>query len=204
MKLLHIDSSILADGSVSRELSRATVDRLKGEIPGLEITYRDVAAVPIPHLSGATFLGGQELGLQPDAALLEDLALGNAVLDEFLAADIVVIGVGFYNFSIPSQLKSWIDRISVVGKTFRYGESGPVGLAGGKRVILTVARGGWYGPGSPMATNEHAETYLRSIFGFFAITDIEVIAAEKIAMGPAFRADAIQNARHEIAGLKGA
>ena len=202
MKLLHIDSSILGDNSVSRELSRATVERLRKEIPNLEATYRDLVTTPVPHLSGATFSAGLNPDARPDQPVSDDLALGDALLGEFLAADIVVIGIGFYNLSVPSQLKAWIDRIVVIGKTFGYSEHGVVGLAGDKRLILTVARGGLYGPGSPMAPHEHAATYLRSIFGLMGISDMEVIAAEGVAMGPEPRSEAIRAAHTAIGHLQ--
>ena len=203
MNLLHIDGSILGDHSVSRAVSAAIVDRLAAATPGLAVTTRDLARAPIPHLSGA-YLAGQSPEVQHDQALQEDLALGGAALAEFLAADIVVIGVPMYNFTIPSQLKAWIDRVLVAGKTFRYTETGPVGLAGGKRVILAVARGGHYGPGTPTHAFEHAETYLRTVFGFMGIPEVEVIAAEGIALGPAQRETALTQAKAEAAHLRAA
>jgi FMN-dependent NADH-azoreductase len=203
MKLLHIDSSILGGNSVSRTLSKATVERLRAETPDLEVTYHDLAADPIGHLTG-TYLAGQSAETQHDQALQEDLALGGRVLEEFLAADVVVIGVALYNFTIPSQLKTWIDRICVAGKTFRYTESGPEGLAGGKRVILTISRGGFYGEGTPSASFEHAETYLRSVFTFIGVTDLEVVLAEGVAVGPEQREKATNEALAAISGLKAA
>ena len=200
-KLLHIDSSILGGGSVSRTLSASIVAKLQGGEPNVSVTYRDLAAEPIPHLSGLYLAAGQAGEAQHDPALQADLTLGGAVLDEFLAADIVVIGLGFYNFGIPSQLKAWIDRLAVAGKTFRYTEKGAQGLAGGKRVILAIARGGYYGPGTPSASSEHAETYLRSVFAFFGIPRIEVVAAEGLAVGPDMRTAAIARAEDEIAAL---
>ena len=201
MKLLHIDSSILGANSVSRSLSAAAVARL--DVPPDQVTYRDLASKPVSHLSGA-YLAGQSPDVQHDQAMQEDLALGGEVLDEFLAADTVVIGVAMYNFTVPSQLKAWVDRILVAGKTFRYTAHGSEGLAGGKRVILTVARGGLYGPGAPHQAFEHAETYLRTVFGFIGITDLEVIVAEGIALGPDQRTAAIEKARTQIGGLKAA
>lgn len=200
MKLLHIDSSILGDNSVSRTLSQAVVDHLLRANLGFHVTYRDLAANPIPHLSGA-YLAGQHADVQHDQALQDDLALGGRVLDEFLAADTVVIGVAFYNFAIASQLKAWIDRIAVAGKTFRYTQNGPEGLAGDKRVILTVARGGFYGPDTPLVSFEHAESYLKAVFGFLGIAKLEVIAAEGIAIGPEQRQQAVEKALGEVARL---
>jgi FMN-dependent NADH-azoreductase len=201
MKVLHIDSSILGDNSVSRKLAAAAVAELK--VATSDITYRDLAALPVPHLSGQ-YLAGKSANVQHDQALQEDLALGGKVLEEFLAADVVVIGVALYNFTVSSQLKAWIDRICVVGKTFRYSEKGAEGLMGGKRLILTVARGGFYGPGKPHQSFEHAESYLRAVFGFLGITHPEVILAEGIALGPDQREASIKVALTEIAALRAA
>jgi FMN-dependent NADH-azoreductase len=177
MKLLHLDSSILGDNSASRAISAAVVERLRAAEPSLDVTYRDLAADPVPHLTLDTFM---QLGDGPDVG-------------EFLAADIVVIGAGFYNFSIPSQLKAWIDRIVVKGQTFNYGEAGPVGLAGGKRVIVALARGGVYGSGTPRAALEHAETLLRTIFGLIGC-ELEFVVAEGLAMGDEARRAAVEGA----------
>ena len=201
MKLLHIDSSILSDNSVSRQISASVVNRLATSDPAIEVTYRDLAASPLSHLSGA-YLAGQPANVQHDQALQEDLKLGGAALQEFLATDIVVLGTPMYNFTIPSQLKAWVDRICVVGKTFRYTETGPIGLAGGKRVVLAISRGGFYGPGAPHAAFEHGESYLRAVFGFLGITRIEAVRAEGIAMGPEQRAKALEAAKSETAGLQ--
>ena len=140
MKLLHIDSSVLGPHSVSRQVSAAIVDRLQKATPDLNVTYRDLTATPLAHLSGSHLAAAQ--GAVSDAvALQQDLAAGQTVLEEFLAADIVVIGAPMYNFTMPSQLKAWIDRIVVAGKTFKYGSQGAEGLAGNKRVIVAIARG---------------------------------------------------------------
>jgi len=202
MKLLHIDSSVLGVNSVSRQVSAAIVDRLVKAAPGLEVTYRDLAQTPLAHLSGAHLAAAQ--GAAPDAALAPDLAAGQAVLEEFLATDIVVIGAPMYNFSIPSQLKAWIDRIAVAGKTFKYSAAGVEGLAGGKRVILALSRGNFYGAGAPNAVYEHAETYLRGLFGFIGVTDIEVIVAEGIGAGPEHREKALASALQAATDLRAA
>ena len=131
MKLLHIDTSILGGHSVSRQVSAAIVDRLRKEMSGLEVTYRDLSLTPLSDLSGGHLAAAQGAG--PEApALQQDLAAGQAMLDEFLAADIVVIGAPMYNFTTPTQLKAWIDRILVAGKTFRYSAQGVEGLAGSR------------------------------------------------------------------------
>jgi FMN-dependent NADH-azoreductase len=202
MKLLHIDSSVLGPHSVSRQVSAAIVDRLRQETPGLDITYRDLSLTPLAHLSGSHLAAAQ--GAVPEAALQPDLAAGHAVLDEFLAADIVVLGAPMYNFTIPSQLKAWIDRIVVAGKTFKYGAQGAEGLAGNKRVIVAISRGGFYGAGTPAAVGEHLETYLRWVFGFIGVTNPEFISADGIQMGPEHREKALAGALQAATNLHAA
>ena len=202
MKLLHIDSSVLGPHSVSRQVSAAIVDRLRLETPNLAITYRDLSSTPLAHLSGSHLAASQ--GAAPEPALQPDLAAGHAVLEEFLAAGIVVLGAPMYNFTIPSQLKAWIDRIMVAGKTFKYGANGPEGLAGGKRVIVAISRGGYYGAGSPAASLEHLETYLRSVFGFLGIANPEFIVADGIQVGPEHREKALAGALQAATSLRAA
>jgi FMN-dependent NADH-azoreductase len=173
--LLHIDSSIQGSTSASRAVSAAVVEHLKAADPAITIVTHDLAAAPLPHLSLVAFAGAE----------------AQQVLAEFQAADIVVIGVAMYNFTIPSQLKAWIDRILVAGQTFRYGANGVEGLSGGKRVIIALARGGLYGAGSPAAALEHAETYLRGVLGFIGIADPEFIVAEGLALGEETRQAAV-------------
>lgn len=200
MKLLHLDSSILGGNSASRQLSAAVVDQLTKKTPGLDIVYRDLAAEPLSHLSGEQLAARQ--GAVPELpAIQRDVAASQAVLDEFLEADIVVLGAPMYNFTIPSQLKTWIDRILIAGKTFRYGAAGPEGLAGSKRVIVAISRGGLYGAGMPAAAFEHVETYLRGVFGFIGVTKLEIVIAEGLQMGPEQRAKAMQGALRAVSEL---
>lgn len=172
MTILHIDSSISGDDSVSRRLTRAIVGQLAGESD--DIAYRDLAADPLPHLTAR----GQDLDL----------------LDQFIAADTVVIGAPMYNFTIPSQLKAWLDRLAVAGTSFRYTEAGPEGLLGGKRVIVALASGGAYEEAGPF---EHHKSYLKDFLGFLGI-EPEFVSANGVAAG----ADtAIERAGGEILAL---
>jgi FMN-dependent NADH-azoreductase len=203
MKLLHIDSSVLGPHSVSRQVSAAIVDRLTKATPALEIVYRDLTATPLAHLSGSHLAAAQ--GAVPEAiALQQDLAAGQTVLEEFLAADIVVIGAPMYNFTIPSQLKAWIDRILVAGKTFKYSAQGVEGLAGNKRVIIAISRGGFYGAGTPSAAAEHQENYLHSVFSFIGIANPEIIVAEGVQVGPEHREKALESALTAATRLRAA
>lgn len=202
MKLLHIDSSVLGPHSVSRQVSAAIVDRLRQATPGLQVTYRDLTTMPLAHLTGSHLAAGQ--GAAPEAALAQDLAAGQAVLEEFLAADIVVLGAPMYNFTIPSQLKAWIDRVLVAGKTFKYSAAGVEGLAGNKRVIIAISRGGFYGAGTPAAVGEHLETYLRWVFGFIGVQNPEFISADGIQVGPEHREKALAGALQAATNLHAA
>lgn len=185
MNILHLDSSITGDASVSRQISAQIIAKLKAENPTATVAYRDLVANPIGHLTLPAY--GE--------------AVSAEIMAEFQAANVLVIGVPMYNFTIPSQLKAWVDRIAVAGQTFKYTENGPVGLAGGKRLILVASRGGLYGEGMPAAPMEHAVTYLKAVFGFLGITDIEVVVAEGVAMGPDAAAAALASAQEAVAAL---
>lgn len=213
MKLLHIDSSISGAQSVSRQLSASIVARLKEATSGVEVTYRDIAAVPVPHHSEALQSlkikalsdGGalNAVAIQ-EASLQRDFATINAVLKEFLAADIIVLGTPMYNFGIPSQLKAWIDCLAAPGQTFRYTEAGAEGLCGGKRIIVASSRGGFYNAQSPMAALDHQENYLSGFLGFIGVTDITFVRAEGVNYGPEQRQSALESALAEAANLKAA
>ena len=166
------------------------------------MVYRDLTQTPLAHLSGSHLAAAQ--GAPAPAELGPDLAASAAALDEFLAADIVVIGAPMYNFTIPSQLKAWIDRVLVAGKTFKYDANGPQGLAGAKRVIVAISRGGSYGAGSPAAALEHLETYLRGVFGFIGIQTPEFSIADGIQVGPEHREKSIASALQAATSLRAA
>jgi FMN-dependent NADH-azoreductase len=180
MKLLHIDSSILGDNSASRQLSRSVVESFEGA----QVTYRDLAAEALTHFSAATLAGGEA-----EAKLSAD------TLSEFLAADVVVIGAPMYNFSIPTQLKAWIDRICVAGKTFRYSEAGPEGLCGGKKVVIVSTSGGMH---AGLPTGVAHEEFLKVLLGFIGITDIEIVRAQGLAYGDDVRSKAMGDAQAQI------
>ncbi len=200
MKLLHVDSSILGANSVSRTLTAEVVEQQRRLYPGLEATYRDLAAAPHLHFSPAHIAAAY--GVTPDAPVQTDLDDGGAVIDELFAADIIVIGAPMYNFAVPSQLKAWIDRSLVAGRTFHYTPTGPEGLLPkGKKVILVSSRGNFYGPGSPFAAFDHQETYLKQALGFIGLTDITVVRAEGIAISPESKEAAIASARQSISAL---
>ena len=191
MKLLHIDSSILGDNSASRQLSAGVVKAWQAAEPGVEVTYRDLASDAINHFSGAT-LGalGTAADLR-DAAQKHEAELSASSLAEFLAADAIVVGAPMYNFTIPTQLKAWIDRIAVAGQTFRYTEAGPEGLCGNKKVIIVSTAGGLH---AGQASGAAHEGYLKLLFGFLGITNIEIKRAEGLAYGDEVRSKSLSDA----------
>lgn len=178
MKILHIDSSPLGANSVSRVVTAQIVEQLKAGNKDATVIVRDVAAQPINHLTGEMLFAAADQNLS--AELKAELALTDTLIEEFLDADVLVVGAPMYNFSVPSQLKTWIDRISKVGRTFRYSEKGPEGLATKTRVIIASSRGGVYSQG-PAAAMDHQEAYLKSVFGFLGVPSVEVVRAEGVA-----------------------
>jgi FMN-dependent NADH-azoreductase len=197
MTLLHIDSSITGDLSVSRELTARTVTAWVAAHPGTEVQYLDLATQVVPHLSADAlgFRTGQ--AATTDAQRTEN-ALSEALVTQFLAADVIVIGAPLYNFTIPTQLKAWIDRIAQAGRTFQYTAQGPQGLAGGKTVIVVLTRGGVYSSSEAGRALEHQETYLQTVLGFLGITDVRFVRAKGVAMGADRKAQALASATDEI------
>ncbi|PKU23218.1 FMN-dependent NADH-azoreductase [Telmatospirillum siberiense] len=199
--ILHIDSSILGGYSVSRALSADIVAKELALHPGAQVIRRDLVADAALHLSDAhlaVFQGGDVTS----PALGQDIAVGAAYIDDLFAADIIVIGAPMYNFSVPSQLKGWIDRVCVAGRTFQYGATGPEGLLPkGKKVFIASTRGGIYTGDSPAAGLEHQESYLQGVLGFIGLTDVTVIRAEGLNLGDEPKAAAVARAKAQIAAL---
>ena len=185
MKVLHIDSSIMGGASVSRQLSQAIVAQLTAKHAGAQVDYLDLAQQPVPHLT-AEILMGQNA---------EQATLGEKILQQYLDADVVVVGAAMYNFGLSSALKAWIDRISVAGKTFKYTENGPVGLAGNKKAYIASSRGGVYGADSPA---DFQEGLLQTVFGFTGVSDVEIIRAEGVNMGAELKDKALADAMAKI------
>ncbi|NUT61878.1 NAD(P)H-dependent oxidoreductase [Herbaspirillum sp. C9C3] len=201
MKILHLDSSILADASASRVLSAAVVEHLCTLHPEAQVSVRDLASSPIAHLDGAIAAGfRQPGGTVTDAAVLVEHVLSETLVSEFLASDVIVLGVPMYNFSIPSQLKAWLDRLAQPGRTFRYTEQGPLGLSGDKAVIVTSTRGGMYSSG-PATVMDHQESYLKAFFGFLGIQRVRFVRAERLTKGAELRSQSMRAALDEIPSM---
>jgi FMN-dependent NADH-azoreductase len=200
MKLLRIDSSITGGASASRQLTDRIVGSYRAAQPDIEVIRRDLDAEPLPHLN-SKMLAGMAPDAAADPVTRTELGRGFQALDEFLKADIVVIGAPMYNFSISSQLKAWIDRLMVAGKTFTYTAEGPKGLAGGKKVIIASSRGGMYAPGSTQAMMDFQETYLGAVLRFMGVEDVTFIRAEGIAISPEQRDASLKKALETAALL---
>ena len=203
MKLLHVDSSILGKNSVSRQLTAEIVAQWRHSHPDTEVDYLDLALNAPNHFSADSM--GIKTGLQaePTAAQRSENALSEQLVSQFLASDVIVVGAPLYNFTIPTQLKAWIDRLAQVGRTFKYTDKGPVGLATGKTVIVASSRGGLYSTSERGQAMEHQESFLKVVFGFLGITDVRFVRAEGVSMGEAPKAAALAAARADILGVTG-
>ncbi|WP_428027611.1 FMN-dependent NADH-azoreductase [Altererythrobacter sp.] len=198
MQILRIDSATTGDQSISRKLTGQITEHLLARNPGATLVSRDLASDPLPHIDEVTTAAIRTPPETHEGAVAAAFPAERAVLDEFLASDIVVIGAPMYNFSIPSQLKAWLDRLGVPGVTFRYSSNGPEGLAGGRKVIIASSRGGAYETGGPA---EHQESLLKIFLGFIGVEDVTFIRVENAGRG----ADAIEQgfaqAKEAIAAL---
>jgi FMN-dependent NADH-azoreductase len=193
---LVLTSSALAGASVSNQLVQDAVARLRSRDPDLRVIARDLGRNQVPHLTldAATALRGADPANREQAAAQ---ALSNELISELKAADTLIIGAPMYNFGIPSTLKAWFDYVLRAGITFRYTESGPLGLLGGKRAIVIESRGGVYSEG-PAQAMDSQEPHLRTLLGFMGISDVAFIRAEKLAFGPEAREQGIDAARAQI------
>lgn len=198
MNILHIDSSILGEYSISRQLTQSIITKLLSLSPDASVTTHDLASdVPL-HFSPA-HLAIAHGALAPTPDVEQDVKQGSTYIQELFTTDVIVIGAPMYNFTIPTQLKSWIDRILVAGQTFHYTEQGPQGLIPqGKKVFIASARGGVYSGESPAAHYDHQEKYLITALNFIGLTDISIIRAEGLALGDEGKAQAVAQAQSKI------
>jgi FMN-dependent NADH-azoreductase len=198
--LLHVDSSARQSTSVSRQLSTSLVAHWQRHFPNGRVIVRDLAASPLPHVTeaqvGAYFTPAEQRTDEQKTALI----LSDQLVDELLEADTIVIGAPMYNFSVPSSLKSWIDHVARLGRTFGYTDKGPVGLATGKRVFVALSSGGIYSEGAARVA-DFESGYLKQALGFIGLTDVRIIAAEGVALGEDVAKQAIAKAESQIAAI---
>ncbi|EKG37957.1 MULTISPECIES: FMN-dependent NADH-azoreductase [Pseudomonas syringae group] len=195
MNLLHLDSSILGDHSASRQLTHEVVQAYLNAHADSQVTYRDLASDALGHFSAASLAAAGTPVDVRDAAQQQEVAGNEATLQQFLDSDVLVIGAPMYNFTIPTQLKAWFDRILIAGRTFRYSEAGPEGLCGGKKVIIVSTSGGLHA-GQPSGTGH--EELLKTLFAFIGITDLQFVRAHGLAYGEEPRASAMSAAQQYI------
>ncbi len=197
MKLLHIESSIFADAGVSSQLSRKLIARLEQKHTSLQVIEKHFAQQPIPHFDGAA-LQAISTPIEQRTPEQQQLAsFADRQIDELKQADILVIGMPMYNFSVPSMLKSWFDFVARAGVTFRYTEQGPEGLLKGKKAYVIATRGGQY-----KGTAADTQTpFVTTFLNFLGIEDIEIIYAEGLNMGDERRQEAIDQASEQIDAL---
>ena len=196
-KLLQLKTSLFANHGQSSQLSDAFVAAWQVSRPGAQVTVRDFAVDPVPHLDGAGF---QAFLSQPGARSAEQQAkldYSDALIAELQAADVLVIGLPLYNLGGPSMLKSWIDHVARAGVTFRYTENGPQGLLFGKQAYVFATRGG-LDAGTAFDTQTD---FVRNVLGFIGIRDVEFVYAEGLNMGEESKATALQAAHAELARI---
>lgn len=198
MKVLQIDSSILRASSITRELTAAVIAGLRASDASVEVDYLDLIKHPVSHMDAAVAAGFRpNVAAEFDTSGLRELRISDRLIAQFLANDVIVIGAPMYNFSVPTQLKAWMDRIAQPGKTFKYTETGPVGLAVGKRVIVVSARGGFYVEGR-LQQMDFQESYLKAFFGFLGIQKVHFVRAEGASRGDQARQNGIASAKAAI------
>lgn len=176
MNILHIDSAITGDASVSRQLTAEIVARLTAAQTGASVTYRDLSE-GVPAIDHDWFRAVRLAPANPTADQQKLIDVSDAYLKEVQDADVLVIGLPVYNFTLTAQLKNWFDQIARAGVSFRYTAEGPEGLLKGKRAIIAYAAAG-----TPFGSEyDFASGYLRHILGFLGITDVEFVPADRLA-----------------------
>ncbi|MEH2107984.1 FMN-dependent NADH-azoreductase [Nostoc sp.] len=200
VNILHIDSSPRGERSHSRELSKEFVSAWKAAHPEDAIAYRDLGHYPVPHVDEAWIAAAFSPPETHTPELTEALRISDELVDEFLAADRYVFGVPMYNFNIPSTFKAYIDQIVRINRTVALDAQGFRGLVEGKKAVIITARGGDFSATSPFIAYDFQEPYLRTIFGFIGITDIQFINANSLNEGDA-RTQSLSEARAAIQDL---
>jgi len=199
-KLLFVSSSILGENSKSRALGLDFIETWKRRHPGTAVVERDLVAETLPHVTGAVLGAALTPAEKRSPEQAETAALADRLIEEVEAADVILLAVPMYNFSVPSTFKAWIDHIVRAGRTFRYGAEGPVGLLQNKKVFVVASRGGVYSSGAGKSMDFH-EPYLRGVLGFIGLKDVTFIYAEGLNISPETAAGALDGARATIAEL---
>lgn len=202
MKLLQIDSSLNGEHSISRKLTQRITEQWVAAHPSTKVEYLDLAVEAPNHFSAnAMAFRNPAFDDETNAVIQKENEVSEQLVTQFLAADVIVVAAPFYNFTIPSQLKAWIDRVLQPRRTFQYTENGVEGLATGKKVIIASSRGGFYSTSEQGQALEHQESYLKVVFGFVGINDVHVVRAEGVATAPNAADEALAAAETQISEL---
>ncbi|WP_417375845.1 FMN-dependent NADH-azoreductase [Gimesia maris] len=204
--LLHIDSSPRSDRSHTRGLTADFVQSWQVNHPNSTVTYRDIGRSPLPHVTEEWIAAAFTPPNERSQAMQDALRLSNELIDELLLADVIVAGIPFYNFGMPSGFKAYIDQIVRIGRTFLFNpdneESPYTPLVHGKRMIAVISRGdSGYGSGGRNEKNNHLDPHLRTVFRFIGVNDLEIIAAENDEHGGAALVNSLESARRNILRL---
>ncbi|MEB3358561.1 MAG: FMN-dependent NADH-azoreductase [Synechococcales bacterium] len=199
--ILHLDVSPRGDRSISRSLTQSFVTDWKAAHPDSTVTYRDIGHHPVPFVSedwiAAAFTPPEQHTPEQAAAI----RLSNELIDEFLAADLYVFGMPMYNFGVPASFKAYIDQIVRAGRTFKVDENGYQGLVHGKKAVFALSQGGSFPPGTPAEAYDLQTPYLKQIFGFMGITDLEFVYADNLAAKGEEREQSIATAQAALRAI---
>lgn len=204
MNILHLDASTSGARSASRQLGAMLVQAWRDGTERPTVAYRDLAADPPAHLDGALLQALRPAAgatSAPSPAVQRELALTERAIAELLACDVLVIGAPMVNYSVPTQLKAWIDRVAQAGRTFRYTSAGPEGLVRGKQVVIVSTRGGLYAGTPGEVALDHQEAYLRAVLGFMGMREVSVLRAEGLNVGPAAKERAMAAAQEQLGDI---
>jgi FMN-dependent NADH-azoreductase len=200
-KLLFVTSSLFGEGSQSRLIAGEFVDRWRRSHPGTVVVERDLTAETMPHLNLPVLMAAVTPAETRSVEQQQAAGLADVLIAEVEAAEVIVLAVPMYNFSIPSTLKAWIDHITRSGRTFRYGAAGPEGMLKGKKVFVITGRGLVYGDSSPGKDMDFQAPYLRAMLAFLGLDDVTFIHLEGLKISPETAAGTIERARQAIGDL---
>ena len=195
--VLIIESSARQQDSISRQLTQQFISQWQAAHPADQVTLRDLALNPVPHLDANLLGGWMKPEAQRNADEQSSLQRSNELTDELLAADVLMLAAPMYNFAIPSTLKAWLDHVLRAGVTFKYTETGPQGLLTGKKAYVLTARGGLYAG----STSDHQEPYLRQVLAFVGIHDVTFIHAEGMNLGGDFQEKGLNQAKASLSAI---
>lgn len=202
LRLLHVDASPRAERSNSRALAKTFLDAWRREHRDGVVVHRPVGVAPPPHVSEAWIVGAFAPPEYHTPEAKAAIAVSDALIEEFLAADVVLVSTPMHNLSLPSTLKAYIDHVVRIGKTFKIHANGTYeGLATGKKLIVLTTSGAAYGVGTPFASHNFLDPYLRTIFAFIGVRDVTFVNAELMDAGDDHKSASLKRAEAQLVGL---